>query len=140
MSSYNKFDVTTKDLVDGKHNFASDTFKLMLSNTLPTSSNAVKADITEISAGGGYSAGGTAVTMTVSTSSGTAKVTATNTSLTCTSSTIGPFRYLVIYNDTQASPVKPLVCWYDYGSALTLNNGDTVNYSFDGTNGLLQLV
>jgi hypothetical protein len=138
MATYTKFQVTTKDLVNGAHNFGSNTFKAMLTNTAPTSANAVKADITDITAATGYAAGGPAVTMAVSTASGVAKVTATNVTITA-GATVGPFRYVVIYNDTQASPAKPLVCFFDYGSAVTLNSGDTFTISFDGTNGLFTI-
>ena len=77
MAAYNKFLQFTKDLVDGVHDFDAHTFKLMLTNTAPVNTNTVKADITEISAGNGYTAGGSAVTMATATSSGTAKVTVT---------------------------------------------------------------
>lgn len=138
MATYNKFNQFTKDLIDGKHNFSSNTFKVMLTNTAPVATNAVKADITEISAGSGYTAGGTATTITAATSSGTAKVTGTNVVFT-SSGTIGPFRYAVLYNDTQTSPAKPLVSWWDYGSSITLNNTETLTVAFDATNGIFQV-
>src|ERR1700720_2827204 len=57
MAAFNKFNAFVADVANKVHNLGSDTLKVMLSNTLPTSANAVKADITEISAGNGYSAG-----------------------------------------------------------------------------------
>jgi len=131
MASYNKFLVFTKDLIEGKHNFASNTFKVMLTNTAPVNTNSVKADLTEISAGNGYTAGGTS-----STSSGVAKVTGTDIVFTASGGTIGPFRYAVLYNDTQTSPAKPLVSWWDYGSSITLNDTETLTVDFDATNGI----
>jgi hypothetical protein len=136
MASYNKFQVFTKDLIEGKHNFASNTFKVMLTNTAPVNTNSVKADLTEISAGNGYTAGGTATTITSSTSSGTAKVTGTDVVFTASGGTIGPFRYAAFYNDTQTSPAKPLVSWWDYGSSITLNDTETLTVDFDATNGI----
>jgi hypothetical protein len=136
MASYNKFLVFTKDLIEGKHNFASNTFKVMLTNTAPVNTNSVKADLTEISAGNGYTAGGTATTITSSTSSGVAKVTGTDIVFTASGGTIGPFRYAVLYNDTQTSPAKPLVSWWDYGSSITLNDTETLTVDFDATNGI----
>ena len=65
MAVHNKFNQTAKDLVDAKHNFSSHTFKVMLTNTAPTAANAIKADITEISAGNGYTAGGNACSVSV---------------------------------------------------------------------------
>lgn len=136
MATYNKFNQFSKDLIDGKHNFSSNVFKVMLTATAPTASNAVKADITEISTGNGYTAGGTATTITASTSSGTAKVTGTNVVFTATGGSIGSLRYAVLYNDTQATPAKPLVGWWDYGSAITLGDGETLTVSFDATTGI----
>jgi hypothetical protein len=136
MASYNKFQVFTKDLVEGKHNFASNTFKVMLTNTAPVNTNAVKADLTEISAGNGYTAGGTATTITSSTSAGTAKVTGTDIVFTAAGGSIGPLRYAVLYNDTQTSPAKPLIAWWDYGSSITLNDTETLTVDFDNTNGI----
>jgi hypothetical protein len=138
MATYNKFNQFTKDLIDGKHNFGSNTFKVMLSNVAPTSANQVKADITEITVGSGYVAGGTATAITDTISSGVAKVTGSDVVFTSTG-TIGPFQYAVLYNDTQASPSKPLVAWWDYGSAISLANTETLTVSFDAVNGIFQL-
>lgn len=139
MAAYNKFNQFTKDLIDAKHDFGSHTFKIMLTNTAPTAANQVKADITEIAAGNGYTAGGTASTITDSTASGAAKVSGTNVVFSASGGTIGPFRYAVFYNDTQTSPVKPLVSWWDYGSSITLNDTETLTVSFDATNGIFQI-
>lgn len=136
MATYNKFNQFTKDLVDGVHDFDAHTFKVMLTNTAPVATNTVKADLTEISAGSGYTAGGTATTITTSTSSGTAKVTGTDVVFT-SSGTIGPFRYAVLYNDTPSSPAKPLIGWWDYGSAISLNSTETLTVDFNASTGIL---
>jgi hypothetical protein len=119
MASYNKFNAFTQDLVNAKHNFGTNTVKVMLTNTAPSATNAVKADITEITAGSGYTAGGTTTTISVSTSSGVAKVT---------------LRYAVVYNATTAT--NPLISWFDYGSSITLADTETLTVDFDNTNGL----
>jgi hypothetical protein len=139
MASYTKFNQFTNDLIEKVHNFSSDSFKVLLTNTAPVATNAVKADLTEISAGNGYSAGGTATTITTSTSSGTAKVVGTDVVFTATGS-VGPFRYAVLWNDTPTSPADPLIAWWDYGSAVTLANGETFTVDFDGTNGIFTIV
>jgi hypothetical protein len=136
MATYNKFNVFTQDVVDGAHNFASHSFKVMLTNTLPVATNAVKADITDISAGNGYSAGGTASAVTLSNASGVEKAVFANVVFTASGGSIGPFRYAVWYNDTQTSPAKPLIGWADYGSAVTLATGETFTWTPDATNGL----
>jgi hypothetical protein len=139
MASYNKFNVFTSDLVSGAHNFSSNTFKVMLTNTAPVSTNTVKSNLTEISAGNGYTAGGNTTAMTTSTSGGTAKVTAADTIFTASGGAIGPFRYAVLYNDTQTSPAKPLVAWWDYGSSISLNDTETLTVDFDNTNGIFTI-
>jgi len=133
MPAFNKFNIFTKDLIDGKHNFASNTFKVALTNTLPVAANTVLANITQITAQNGYASGGPAVTVATSTATGVAKVTATDTVITA-SGAIGPFRYMVLYNDTTAG--KPLIGWVDHGSAVTMANLDTHTVDFNGADGL----
>ena len=131
MASFNKFNQFATDLCTGKHNFGSDVLYCGLSNTLPVATNAVWADITEISAGNGYTAGGTTTANTGAGASGTYTVTGTNITWTASGGAIATFRYVVLYNHTQTSPLKPLVGWWDYGSALTLNTGDSLTVKFN---------
>lgn len=137
MASYNKFNQFTKDLIDGVHDFDAHTFKVMLTNTAPVNTNTVKANLTEITAANGYTAGGTATTISTSTSSGTAKVTGTDVVFTAAGGSIGPLRYAVLYNDSPTSPADPLIGWWDYGSSITLANTETLTVDFDATNGIL---
>lgn len=137
MANFVKFNVFTKNLVDGVHNFASHSFKLMLTNDAPGATNTVKADITEISAGSGYSAGGGAAPMASSLASATAKITATDITFTASGGPIGPFRYAALYNDTASG--DPLVGYIDIGSNVTLSDGDSYVFDFDGVNGLFQV-
>jgi hypothetical protein len=134
MASYNKFNQFTKDLIDGVHDFDAHSFKVMLTNTAPTAANTVKANLTEISSGNGYTAGGTVTTITTSTSSGTAKVTGTDIVFTASGGAIGPLRYAVLYNDTATN--DPLISWWDYGTSITLNDTETLTVDFDNTNGI----
>ena len=135
MATYNKFNQFTKDLIDGVHDFDAHVFKVMLTNVAPVATNSVKADLTEISAGNGYTAGGTSTTITTSTSGGIAKVTAGDVNFTAAGGTIGPFRYAAIYNDSAAG--KPLIGWSDYGSSITLQDTELIAVDFDNANGLL---
>lgn len=136
MATFSKFNQFTKDLIDGVHDFDAHTFKVMLTNSAPVATNTVKANLTEISAGNGYTAGGTATTISTSTSSGVAKVTGTDVVFTAAGGTIGPFRYIAVYNDTPTSPADPLIGYADYGSSITLNSGETFTVDFDATNGI----
>lgn len=131
MATFNKFQDFSEQLTRGTQNFASDTYKVALSNTLPVATNTAFANITEISAGNGYTAGGTATTISISESSGTTTVSGTQVVFTASGGSIGPFRYVVLYNDTTTTPVnKPLVGWWDYGSAVTLADTETFTVKF----------
>jgi len=128
MATYNKFQDFVEQLGLGTHNLNTDTLKVMLTNTAPVATNTVKTDITEISAGNGYTAGGDDITNTYTESSGTGTLAATDVTFTASGGAIGPFRYAVIYNDTAAS--DNLVCWFDYGSSITLNDTETFTVDF----------
>lgn len=137
MAAFNKFNVFTYDALAGKHDFTTQSFKVALSNTAPSAANSVLADITQIGAGNGYTSGGTAVTMSLTTSSGTAKVTGTDIVFTASGGSIGALRYAVLYNATTSG--NPLIGWWDYGSSITLASGETLTVDFDGTNGILTI-
>ena len=139
MATFNKFQQYIEDVHHGVHNFDSDTFKVMLTNTAPVATNSVLGDLTEISAGNGYSAGGSATTKTSSgQTSGTWKAVYEDVVFTASGGSIGPFRYAVLYNDTPSSPADPLIGWWDRGSALTLNDGESVTIDFSAATGILQ--
>lgn len=140
MAAFNKFNQFVEDVAEKVHNLGADTLKVLLTNTAPTASNAVKADLTEISAGNGYTAGGTAASLTSSAqSSGTYKLVLGDVVFTASGGSIGPLRYAVLYNDTPTSPADPLVGWWDYGSSITLAAGETFTVDFSPTNGVLTI-
>jgi len=141
-STFNKFFIFVQDLGNGVHNLSSHACKVMLTNTAPTASSAVFADITEISAGNGYTAGGNAASITsYAQTSGTAKlIIADPATWTASGGSIGPFRYAVLYNSTPTSPLKPLIGYWDYGSSVTLAAGETFTVDLDQSNGVFTLV
>ncbi len=133
MAAYNKFQDFVEQLVKAEHNFdaAGDVFKIYLSNTTPdAAADAVKADLAEFAGGTGYTAGGTDVQNSVSEAAGTASVVGVDVVWTAGAADWVAFRYVVLYNDTNVSPADPLVAWWDYGSALTLGNGETFTVDF----------
>lgn len=137
MASYNKFNTFVYDLTIASFNFGSDTLKVMLTNSAPVATNSVYANLTDLSTANGYTAGGTAASLTSnSQTSGTEKLVLGNVTFTATGA-IGPFRYAVLY-DTTASG-GPLIGWWDYGSSVTMASGDTFTVQFDATNGVLQI-
>jgi hypothetical protein len=122
------------------HNWSSHTFKIAFSNSATVSTNTVLANITQISAANGYTSGGpTLDTVTLSETSGTAKVTIADEVFTASGGNVGPMRYFTYYNDTATSPADALCFWYDYGSALTLADTETLTFDHDASNGIWQL-
>lgn len=137
MASYNKFQSFVEALAEKVHNLGSDTLKVALTNSAPVNTNTVLANITQISAGTGYTSGGTQATIASSAqSSGTYKLTLNDVVFTASGS-MGPFRYAVLYNDTATN--DELIAWWDYGSALTLGSGDSFTVDFDASNGVLTI-
>jgi hypothetical protein len=127
LAAFTKFEAFSEHLSEKVHNLDTDTLKVLLSNDAPSAANdAVKADLTsELGTGNGYTAGGEDVQNATSRSGGTTSITGVDIVWTASGGTIGPFRYAVLYNDTPASPADPLIGWWDYGSAITLNAGET---------------
>lgn len=143
MAAFNKIQAFVEHLAEKVHNLGADTLKILLSNDAPSAAaDAVKADLTsELGTGNGYTSGGTAVTISSSAQSGgTYKLVGSNVVFTASGGSIGPFRYAVLYNDTPTSPADPLIGWWDYGSGISLNDGETFTVDLDDTNGILQLV
>jgi hypothetical protein len=133
MATYNKFNCFTEDLSKGLHQLhaAGHTLKVYLSNATPdASADLIKTDLAEISAGAGYSAGGPDIENDLSRSGGTTTITVVDKVITASSGSIGPFRYAVVYNDSVTD--DPLIAWYDYGSSITLADGESLNVDFTG--------
>ena len=140
MATFNKHNQFVEDVAEKVHNLQSDTLKNLLTNTLPLATNAVRADLTELGAGNGYTSGGNqAVVSSSAQSSGTYKLVLADVVFTASGGSIGPFRYTDLYNDTPTSPVDPLIGWYDYGSSITLLTGETFTVDYDATNGVLTI-
>jgi hypothetical protein len=139
MATFNKFNSFVEALAEKTHNLGSDTLKVALTNSAPSATNTVLADITQISGGNGYTTGGTQATQSSSVqTSGTYKLVLNDVTFTASGGSIGPFRYVVLYNDTAAS--DELIGYYDYGTNLTVTSGNSFVVDFDATNGVLTLV
>jgi len=126
MATYTKVNSFVEALAEKVHNLGSDTLKVALTNTAPTAAGTTKlADLT-----GGITTGFDGMTITTSSSgqsSGTYKLVLTDLTMTATGS-VGPFRYVVIYNDSATN--KEVICFFDYGSEVTLASGDTFKLDF----------
>lgn len=136
MATYNKFQSFLKAVFEKKHDLSADTLKLMLTLVAPVATNSQKSNLTEIAAGNGYSAGGTALSNVVSAqTSGVYKLTADDVTWTA-SGNMDPFRYVVLYNDTSVGDL--LIGYWDYGSTLSLTVGQTFTHDLSASNGIFQ--
>lgn len=133
MATFNKFQQFVEDLAKGVHNLTSDatcsvTVALCAAANAPVATNSVLANLTQIAYTNLSSRVVTGITCEHTT--GTVTITATDLVLTSTGGSTGPFRYVVLYNDDPTSPADPLIGWYDYGSEITLLDGETLTIDF----------
>lgn len=131
MAAFVKYEVFSEHLAEKVHNLDTDTLKIALTNAAPNvATHTVLANITELGAGNGYTAGGIDTQNATSRAGGTTSITGTDVVWTASGS-MGPFRYAVLYNDTPTSPADPLIGYWDYGSSVTLANGETFTVDLD---------
>lgn len=140
MAALNKFNQFVADVYQGVHNFTSDatstiTVALTATANAPVATNSILSNLTQIA----YTNLSSRVVLITSSSqtSGTYKLVLTDLVLTASGGAVAAFQYVALYNDDPTSPLDPLIGWYDYGSALTLQNGETLTLDFDATNGVL---
>lgn len=144
MASFNKVNDFIANVVHSI-NLSSDQITVALSDTAPSSEttdpttdgNGIIGNVTEID----YSnlSSRDVTTTSSSQSSGTYKLVLQDLTVTASGGSVGPFRYLYLYDDTVTSPADPIIGYYDYGSSLTLNDGDSFTFDFSATNGVIQL-
>jgi hypothetical protein len=109
-------------------NLNTDTFKVYLTNGTPdAAADDVKGDLLEITNENGYTAP-VDIENTYSEAAGTGTLVAVDKTVTASGGSVGPFRHTPIFDDTHANDI--LVCSFDYGSALTLQNGESFTVNF----------
>lgn len=134
MATFQKFNQFVEDLAKGVHNLSTGQLKVALTNTAPVAANSVYADLTSPLATTNLS-GATPFNVTTTSAeqtSGTLSLVLADLTLTATGA-VGPFRYVVLYNDTPTSPADPLIGFYDYGSSVTMANTETFLIDFAST-------
>ncbi len=127
MPSFVKYQQFCEDIGLGVHNLDADVLKIALTDAAPNvATHEVLADISEIAAGFGYSAGGSVVAGNAyAHTTGTGKLTGNNVVFTAAGGAWPSFRYAILYNDTPSSPANPLIAYWDRGSSLILADTDT---------------
>lgn len=137
MAAFNKFRSFVEALAEKVHNLGSDQLVVALcaAANAPVNTNTVLANLTQASYTNCSSRNVT--TASSAQTAGTYKLTLTDLVLTASGGTVGPFRYVVLYNDTASN--DELIGWYDYGSDITLAAGETLTINFDDSNGVLTL-
>lgn len=137
MAVFNKVNQYVEDVQHGVHDFSTDQLVVALTAaaSAPVATNTVLANLTQIS----YTNLSTRNVTTASSgqTSGTYTLSLTDLVLTASGGSVGPFRYVVLYNDTPTSPADPLIGWYDYGSDLTLADGEQLTIDFAASSATL---
>lgn len=132
-----KFHCFVEDLYHGVHDFSSHELKIMLTLTAPVVTNTVKANLTEIAAGFGYTAGGAVVNITSEgQTAGIYSVIGDDIVFTAAGGPIADFRYAGLYNNTAAS--KNLIAFWDYGGTVTKLDTQIHTVDFDQILGILR--
>jgi hypothetical protein len=144
MATFSKINDFVLHLNEGAHAVQTDNLRLALSVTLPSAEtsdpsadgNGLLANVTQI-AYTNLSGDPTSRDLALDASSQTAGVytlSLDDTTLSASGGAVAAFRYLYIYNEDGAVLVDALIGYYDYGSNLTLNDGEslTIDFGADG--------
>ena len=141
MATFNKINDFVEHLNEGVHgNMATTALVLALSNTAPASEtsdpsadgNGILANVTQIAY---TNLSSRALTQSSSSqTAGTYSLVLNDITLSASGGAVAAFRYIYIYNDNATAPADALVGYYDYGSSLTLNDGEslTIDFGADG--------
>ncbi len=135
---FNKF---LEQLAEKVFNLGSDTLKFALTDTAPTQATDTGFLPGTLhpppAAANGYTTGGHTATIDSSSESGGTYTLACTTDvvITATAGGIGPFRYVILYDDDATN--DGLIAYWDYGSSITLAEGET--FTIDVTASLLTI-
>jgi len=138
MASYNGINDWLANMMENA-DCDSDQFVVALSNTAPGAEgtdptgdgDGVLANVTQVSYANCSSRNLT--TASSAQTGGTFTLDFNNLTLTASGGTVGPFRYVYVYDDTVTVPADPLVCYFDYGSSITLADGETLDITINAS-------
>jgi hypothetical protein len=113
----------SEGLAEKKFNLGSDTLRLALTDAAPSvSTHTQRSQITELAATGGYSAQSVSVSSSSQSGGIYSLVTTGTVTFLASGGSIGPFRYIVLFDDSATN--DELICYFDIGESRTLSNGD----------------
>lgn len=137
MATFTKFQSFVEAVAEKAHNLGSDQLIVALTTNAnaPAATDTQLSDLTVIS----YTNCSTRniTTSTSAQTAGTYKLVLADLTLTASGGSVGPFQHIAVYNDTATN--DELVGTYDYGSEITLLDGESLLIDFDGTNGFLTI-
>src|SRR5687767_6267158 len=129
MAAFVKYECFSENLAEKVHNLDADQLNIALSNTAPNvATHTVRADITELATGNGYTQDTHDTTNSTSRAGGTTSVVGVDVVMTASGGSIGPFRYVILYNTTATN--DPLIGYWDVGTATTITDGNTFTTDF----------
>jgi hypothetical protein len=138
MAAFFKFEPFVEALAHGKHALDTDVLKIYLSTAVPSVTDGIKDDLAELTVGvDGYTAGGVACAVVSSAQVDGVYTLVLESPDWESTGTLGPFRSAVLYNSSTVD--EDLIGAWDYGSNVTLSNGDFFAVFLDETNGVLTL-
>jgi len=135
MAAFNKFNSFVEALAEKVHNLGSDQITVALTNVVPVAGNTVLANLTEIAYT--FCSSRNVTTTSSSQAAGVYKLILQDLTLTASGGAVGPFQYVVLYNNTATN--DELIGWYDKGAPITLADTETLLIDFDGAAGVLTI-
>ncbi len=130
--AYNKFEVFVGDLGSGFHDLraANHVLEVYATDNPPSATaDNIKTELVEITVENGYPANSD-ITNDYLEAVGIGTLTGNDITWTASGGSFGPLRYVVLFNETQTAPVDPLIAWWDRGSSVTINDGESFTVDF----------
>jgi len=140
MATYNKFEQFVEDVAQGVHNLTpstGDSLKacLLTNANAPVAGDAIFGDLTSpiTAAGSDLDTDSLVINASSGQTAGAYQLVINDLTMTASGGSVGPFQWIVIYNDDQTTPAKPLISYYTYPSEITLQDGETFTLDFGST-------
>jgi len=139
--AFEKFNIFTSDRLLAVHDFSAHTLKAFLATTVADpAADAVRADLTEIANGNGYTTGGVALTnLSYVNTGGTILFTCDPITFTASGGTMASFRSMCIYNDTTSAKTDPLIFCENFDVGISLASGEFITRTPNASTGIFQM-